>query len=280
MYHFGLIGHPIKHSLSPWIHEHFLKLANETGSYSLIDINPDKPFEMEIKKLKKLNLDGFNVTVPYKQKIIPFLDELDLEAEKIGAVNTVVHSDGRWIGYNTDGKGYVRSLESAFPNLFTDKNKRCLVVGAGGAARGIYYALSSRGFKQLDIANRTQKSGNEIAALGASSTKTIVMSIEEAQNNLRNYDIIIQTTSVGMRHEINQSILSLNSIKKSSIVSDIIYQPIETNFLKQAKSLGASVHFGHTMLLYQAQYAFEIWTDKLIPIKSLENDLLQILKGR
>src|SRR5699024_2337850 len=116
MYQFGLIGYPIKHSLSPWIHEQFLQKASLDGSYSIIEINPDQNFEEQINHMRNRNMDGFNVTVPYKQKIIPYLDEIDEEANKMGAFNTVVNRDGKWIGYNTDGMGYLRSLEGRFPS--------------------------------------------------------------------------------------------------------------------------------------------------------------------
>src|SRR5690625_3525257 len=111
-YQFGLIGYPIEHSLSPWIHEQFLKRTNLKGTYSIFEIETTRSFSEEMKKLKKKQLDGFNVTVPYKEKIINYLDEIDEQAERIGAVNTVLCKNNKWIGYNTDGIGYVRSLWS------------------------------------------------------------------------------------------------------------------------------------------------------------------------
>lgn len=280
MHQLGLIGFPIKHSLSPWIHEQFLDKAGLDGSYSLIEIHPDQNFAEEMSKLRKQGINGFNVTVPYKQTIIPFLDEIDIEAEKMGAVNTVVNDGGKWIGYNTDGKGYLRSLESKFPGFLQDQTKKILILGAGGAARGIYYALVNAGFKQIDIANRTAASATEIAELKNDSINTNVLSLEQAEKSISEYDIFIQTTSVGMNPVSDATIVSLNGLKESAIVSDIVYQPIETAFLKKARSLGGSVHFGHTMLLYQAQYAFEIWTNQQIPIDHMDDELQLILKGR
>src|SRR5690625_2467600 len=124
MYQLGLIGYPIKHSLSPWIHEQFLKKANLSGRYTLFEIGPNESFAQVMEELKRKELDGFNVTVPYKQTIIPYLDEIDTEAESIGAVNTVLNDNGRWIGYNTDGKGYLRALENKFPKLLADKTNK------------------------------------------------------------------------------------------------------------------------------------------------------------
>lgn len=280
MYQLGLIGFPIKHSLSPWIHERFLQKANLSGSYTLFEIALDESFSSVIDEIKRKKLDGFNITVPYKEKIIPYLDEIDPEAERIGAVNTVVNNNGRWIGYNTDGKGYLRSLESKFPNLLANKTQKILILGAGGAARGIYYALTASEFEQVDIANRTFKSATEIAKLKGEGTSTRVLSLAEAENMVDEYDIFIQTSSVGMNPNHEDIIVSLDGIKQSSIVSDIVYQPIDTAILRQARALGAAVHFGHTMLLYQAQYAFEIWTGKRVPIGSMDEELQLILEGR
>ncbi|MFD1038551.1 shikimate dehydrogenase [Virgibacillus byunsanensis] len=279
-YTLGLIGFPIKHSLSPWIHERFLKKANLNGSYSIWEINSNDSFTEKIEVLKKRQVNGFNVTVPYKQKIIPYLDELDPAANRIGAVNTVVYQNGKWKGYNTDGVGYVRSLEHKFPEACSSKNNRILIVGAGGAARGIYDALAQNGFRQIDIANRTAVNAYEIAKLGITSTKTNVLNLEEAQKSIPGYDIVIQTTSVGMKPKQNSVVLSLDHVKETSIVSDIVYQPIRTKFLNQAEVNGAFIHYGHTMLLYQAQYAFEIWTNSLVSIDHMDDELQLILEGR
>ncbi|WP_068674387.1 shikimate dehydrogenase [Oceanobacillus sp. Castelsardo] len=280
---FQLIGYPIKHSLSPWIHERFLSKANLQGTYEINEIDLQDSFEdriMEMKNNKKLN--GFNVTVPYKQKIIPYLDSLDKHAEKLGAVNTVlINKDGKWIGYNTDSTGYVRALETKYPELTKErKSKHVLILGAGGAARGIYCGLDFAGYVNIDIANRTTEKAREIAELRSESTNTKILTLKEVESDLSKYDIIIQTTSVGMKPNIKNTIISLNSLKPDVIVSDIVYQPIKTKFLKEAEELGARIHFGHTMLLYQGLYAFEIWTGLSIDIKNMDEKLQQVLEGR
>lgn len=280
MYHLGLIGFPIQQSLSPWIHDKYLSIAKLTGNYKLMEIDLNESFDERMLHLKDEEIHGFNITVPYKEKIIPYLDDIDEEAKKMGAVNTVVNKNGKWIGYNTDGIGYLRSLIDAYPELLSDLSKRILIVGAGGAARGIYYALAVKGFEMIDITNRTRESAEDIAKLGEGLTATTVLSLEEAEEEIAQYDVIIQTTSVGMGSGNNQSIISLKGLKPSAIVSDIIYQPIETAFLKQAKAIGASIHYGHTMLLYQAQYAFEIWTGKRVSIGQLDDELKNVLEGR
>jgi len=280
MYQFRLIGYPIKHSLSPWIHGQFLQKANLQGTYDIYEISLDDCFTKQLSKLKNENVDGFNVTVPYKETIIPHLDGLDSEAKRIGAVNTVVNENGRWVGYNTDGKGYVRSLENTFPSLRNEKtNKRILLLGAGGAARGIYDALVHDGYVTIDIANRTKEAAEQIARLKTPAIKTTVKSLREAEDEVGTYDVIIQTTSVGMRPHINDLVISLNNLKRNTIVSDIVYQPIETKFLQEAKKHGGQIHHGHTMLLFQAQYAFELWTGEKVSTKGMNIALKNILEG-
>lgn len=276
----GLIGFPIKHSLSPWIHNQFLEKAGIEGTYSIMEINPDDSFERELQRIKDSQIDGFNVTVPYKKQIIAHLDDLDENAKVIGAVNTVVCKNGKWIGYNTDGIGYVIALKNKFRGIFLDKTNRILIIGAGGAAYGIYYGLASEGFTQIDIANRTTSSANAIAELGDTNVKTEILPLDKAEKVISGYDLIIQTTSVGMKPNTETAIISAESINENSVVSDIIYQPLNTKFLYDAKKVGASIHYGHTMLLYQAQYAFELWTKKKLPVDDMEEKLKTILEGR
>lgn len=271
----GLIGYPIKHSLSPWIHETFLEKTNLKGTYSIIEIE-ERSFAEEIEKLKKRDIDGFNVTVPYKEKIIPFLDEIDPQASAIGAVNTVQNKDGKWIGYNTDGIGYMRSLITKYPELNKDKNIAILLLGAGGAAKGILHALVENGYTNITIANRSLDRASELAKANG---QIEVLPLNDAEANLAAYSLIIQTTSVGMKPNVDRSIISLANVRKGAIVSDIVYQPLVTKFLKEASFHGARIHFGHTMLLYQAQYAFEIWTGIKPEIGTMDDELKTILEG-
>ncbi len=271
----GLIGYPIKHSLSPWIHETFLEKTNLKGTYSIIEIE-ERSFAEEIEKLKKRDIDGFNVTVPYKEKIIPFLDEIDPQASAIGAVNTVQNKDGKWIGYNTDGIGYMRSLITKYPELKKDKNIAILLLGAGGAAKGILHALVENGYTNITIANRSLDRASELAKANG---QIEILPLNDAEANLAAYSLIIQTTSVGMKPNADRSIISLANVRKGAIVSDIVYQPLVTNFLKEASFHGARIHFGHTMLLYQAQYAFEIWTGIKPEIGTMDDELKTILEG-
>ncbi|MFD2630897.1 shikimate dehydrogenase [Oceanobacillus kapialis] len=277
-YRLGLIGYPVEHSLSPWIHESFMKQIAVKGSYTKYEIPLSDDFSKRIANIKKEGLQGFNVTVPYKQRIIPFLDKIDSIAGEIGAVNTVSFEDGLWVGYNTDGFGYLRSLEMEFPALMENTAIRILLVGAGGACRGIYHTFANAGFRNVDIANRTIEKAEDITKKHE-KLNTKVFTLEEAAERTDQYDLIIQTSSVGMKPGIEEKIIQLDRLKKGAIVSDIVYQPIKTAFLKQAKESGAAIHFGHTMLLYQAQYAFEIWTGKRVPIDDMDKKLKLLLEG-
>lgn len=272
-FHFGLIGYPIKHSLSPYIHEQFLERSGLKGNYSIIEIDPKADFNQSVAALKEMNLDGFNITAPFKQTIIEYLDEIDQSAANINAVNTVLSVDNRWIGYNTDGIGYALSLEDKYPYIKNDKSLEILILGAGGAAKGIYHGLKSRGYHSISIANRTLNKAEAIAS------GNYVLTLDDAEKKLDGFDIVIQTTSVGMKPDTENQILSLKNIKQDTIVSDIVYQPIKTQFLKEAEKYGAKIHYGHTMLLYQAKYAFEIWTNKEPDIRDLDASLESKLEG-
>lgn len=272
---FGLIGYPVQHSLSPWIHEQFLQRTNQEGTYTLYEINPES-FVEEIKLLRDEPLDGFNITVPFKEKIIPYLDEIDPYAKKIGAVNTVLCKNNKWIGYNTDGIGYVRALESKFPSLVKRNEKQILILGAGGAAKGIFHALIESGYPYIHMANRTVSKAEKLTK---EVTTSSAITIETASDHIMEYDIIIHTSSVGMKPNMDQAIISFNNLKQDAIVSDIVYQPLMTRLLQNAKQAGANVHLGHTMLLYQALYAFEIWTNLEPNMEQLDEELQQVLEG-
>lgn len=272
-YQFGLIGYPIKHSLSPWIHQQFFEATGINGNYSMIEIQPNKNFSESMKALKTMQLDGFNVTVPYKQKVMDYLDEVDEAALKIGAVNTVLCKNNRLIGYNTDGIGYVRSLEQKFPKLSENIDLPILILGAGGAAKGIYHGLKYAGYNHITIANRTTEKAAQIAG------ENCVISMNEAQERLAEFRLIIQTTSVGMKPNDHQSIISLENMTAETIASDIVYQPIMTKFLREAQTKTTSIHLGHTMLLYQAQSAFKIWTGQNPNTTGMDEALQKQLEG-
>ncbi|ENH97592.1 shikimate dehydrogenase [Gracilibacillus halophilus YIM-C55.5] len=276
-YKLGLIGHPIEHSLSPWIHQQFMDVANIDGEYKLYEGDHAKLPEV-IQQLRDHRIDGFNVTVPYKQVIIDYIDELDPAAKALGAVNTVVNQNGTWKGYSTDGEGYVRSMKEQFPSLLNEASS-VLILGAGGAARGIYRAFIQQNVKRIDIANRSEQRANGLLELRQDPTVSTVLTLQQAESQLNEYDLIIQTTSVGMKPNTDEQIIRLDHLHPDTIVSDIVYQPITTALLKDAKQRGAKIHHGHAMLLYQAQLAFEKWTGTNLDVGHLVDELERKLRG-
>jgi shikimate dehydrogenase len=277
LYKLGLIGHPIAHSLSPWIHNQLMDQQGIEGKYELLDIQPEE-FDEDMKVLKQKNLHGFNVTVPYKEKVIPYLDELDQSAKQLGAVNTVKKTESGWVGYNTDGQGFVHSLRARFPDLF-EKGRKALILGSGGAARGIFEALTRAGLDAVDVANRTMTRAEELIKQIPANSRAKALTLEQAMDTLGEYDLIVQTTTVGMSPDENNAILSLEHLTKGTVVSDIVYRPMKTKFLEEAESRGARLHYGHEMLLQQAVYAFQIWTETVPEALPLLEKFEQKLKG-
>lgn len=273
---YGVIGSPIKHSMSPDIHNDAFKEMNLDGYYHAFHVEPNH-LEDSVHALKVLGVKGFNVTIPHKVNIIPFLDELDETAKIVGAVNTVVNEEGRLIGHNTDGNGYIESLTNVLKKPLQDN--RMLIIGAGGAAKGIYYTLAYQGCMEIDLCNRTVAKAEELIKQCPYENKSSARSIEMAELNLENYDIIIQTTAVGMHPNITDTPLSLKNAKPSAIVSDIVYNPIKTTFLKEAEELGLTILEGVGMFVYQAVLAFELWTKQKPSAKRMSSIVYDKLGG-
>ncbi|SIS36758.1 shikimate dehydrogenase [Salimicrobium flavidum] len=276
MLRLGLIGSPLGHSLSPWLHEKFMEQSGVSGQYELMELDPEN-FEREIELMKQKDLDGFNITVPFKREIIPYLDDIDERASYLGAVNTVVVQNGRWKGFNTDGAGYLESVRSIYPEVISESS-RVLIIGSGGAARGIAFALSELNLT-IDIANRTSGKALELIDDLPAKSRGGSLSLNEAAESLDDYDWVIQTTSVGMSPNEGIIPLEIRKIKEGAVFSDIVYKPLKTQFLKEAEGKGAHIHYGHLMLLYQAAYAFELWSDKKVEPLGLINEMEMKLEG-
>ena len=263
---YGVIGSPIAHSMSPHIHNDAFKQMDYNAHYHAFHIEPDE-LEDAVKGMKALGVSGFNVTIPHKEAIIPLLDEVDEAARSIGAVNTVVNRDGVLIGYNTDGKGYVEALKE----VTMLKNKRVLIIGAGGAARAIFYTLAKEENIQIDLYNRTASKAVELIQEFSLNHLAKGISSKEAVNRMKDYDVVVQTTSVGMFPYTEESPFPLINIKEGAVFSDIIYNPIETRLLRDAKALGAVTQNGVSMFAYQAAFAFEHWTGQLPDTDRMKN---------
>lgn len=254
---FAVIGDPIAHSKSPEMHNAWFEDLKIDATYIPIHVKAEK-LEEAVSALKTLGASGWNVTIPHKQTIIPFLDELDDLAEKMGAVNTVVRQpDGTLKGYNTDGLGFVHSLEEAVGK--EHKNLEVLVIGAGGAARGISFALQQFGYDHLTVTNRTlSKAEAIINELGIGKA----ISLEDAKDHLDSFGIIIQATSAGLAQSAFHLPFSLDKLHEGAIVADIVYNPLMTPFLLEAEKKKAKIVNGLGMFVHQGAIAFNYWLGK------------------
>ena len=272
---FGVIGNPIVHSMSPVMHNDLFSHYEVEAEYFPFKVSEDD-LKDAVRGLKAIGVAGFNVTVPHKAAVMPLLDRIDPLAQAIGAVNTVVNEQGMLTGYNTDGRGFVRGLSAKLPALPT---KRVLVIGAGGAARAIYFSLAEAGVKKMDICNRTPSKAESLVNACPFVVETSILDLETAEKVMNKYDLIVQTTSIGMSPNIAEIPLAITSLKAGCFVSDIIYNPLETKFLKEAATLGATIQNGIDMFAYQGALAFEKWTGILPDTRRMKENVLKQLGG-
>jgi shikimate dehydrogenase len=266
---FAVIGDPIDHSLSPNIHSAAFRELNLESSYIAYRI-PKGELKDGIESLKKIKIDGFNVTIPHKVEMMKYLDKMDESCSIIGAVNTVTNDEGILKGYNTDMDGFLDPFKKKEIKI---QGSKILLLGAGGAARAITAGVAKEKAKHLTIANRTLEKANNLAQFANKiGLNADAITIEMIGNNLQDYDIIVNATSVGLKNE--PSPISLESIKPETIVYDIVYMPMNTDFLKKAKQKGAKIIYGYEMLLGQAVRAFEIWHGIEAPYNAMKKALL------
>ncbi|MCQ4086215.1 shikimate dehydrogenase [Saccharibacillus sp. JS10] len=271
----GVIGDPIAHSKSPIMHNAALRERGIAGDYTALHVKPHDLEEM-ISKMREEGYRGINVTIPHKEHVMPYLDELSEEARRIGAVNTIINDAGRLIGRNTDGIGYVRSLkEEAAGEL---QGRRIVVLGAGGAARGIIYALAAEQPQRITLLNRTVERAEALAREWSDLAEISALPMTEAKTAIQDADLVINTTSIGMHPHTDSIPLDIEWLKGTEIVSDLIYNPLETRLLQSAKAKGCVAHGGLGMFVYQGAYAFEYWTGVSAPIEVMRNAVLADMK--
>ncbi|MBM2837496.1 MAG: Shikimate dehydrogenase [Deltaproteobacteria bacterium] len=275
----GIFGYPVSHTLSPLMQNAALEALGLNYIYIPFEVRPES-LESAVKGMQALGLAGVNVTVPYKEAVIPFLDEIDIDAELIGAVNTIVNKNGRLKGYNTDSPGYIRSLHEDAG--FDPKGKTILVIGAGGAARGIIAGLLLNGTSEIIIANRTIEKAEEIKVNYAKicrrkhiQIKTAPLSYLNNRQILSSVDLIVNTTSMGL--EGGAPDVDLASTSRHVLISDIAYKPPLTQFLKKAQGAGRKTLGGLGMLVYQGAISLEIWTGQKAPVEVMKNSLRSFL---
>ncbi len=271
----AVVANPIKHSISPFIHNSAFEATNTNGVYLAWEVDAAELAET-VANIRRYQMYGINLSMPYKEQVIPYLDQLSEEACLIGAVNTVVNREGTLIGYNTDGKGFFKSLPS-----FKISRKRLVLLGAGGAAKAILAQAILDGVSQISVFVRSSSMEKTRPYLEKIQNATgfrvdlfALEDIQELQDSITQADLLVNATSVGMDGS-SQPIPTSIVLPEKLMVADVIYQPFETPFLKWARNQGNQSINGLGMLLYQAAEAFELWTGKEMPTDQIWESLKQ-----
>lgn len=275
---FALIGDPVGQSLSPAMHNAAFRALGLNCAYITLRV-PKPTLANAIAGVRALGIAGLNVTIPHKISIISLLDELDESANLVGAVNTVKNNRGKLIGFNTDGEGAFRALEEKIGSV---KGKEVVLLGAGGAARAIAFSLARVGAR-LTIANRTVPRAQALASAVeqklSTNVKVASLNRTELTKALKNVDVLINATSVGMHPKIDKTLVRANMMRRGLVVYDIVYKPLRTKLLREARRAGGKTIDGLGMLVHQGALAFEIWTDKRAPIKIMKAAAKRELRG-
>ena len=261
----AVVANPIKHSISPFIHNSAFEATHTNGVYLAWEVEATDLAET-VANIRRYQMYGINLSMPYKEQVIAYLDQLSEEACLIGAVNTVVNREGTLIGYNTDGKGFFKSLPS-----FKISRKKLVLLGAGGAAKAILAQAILDGVSQISVFVRSSSMEKTRPYLEKIQNATgfrvdlfALEDVQELQDSITQADLLVNATSVGMDGS-SQPIPTSIVLPEKLMVADVIYQPFETPFLKWAKNQGNQSINGLGMLLYQAAEAFELWTGKEMP---------------
>ena len=241
-----VIGNPINHSLSPKLHNYWLKENNIDAIYDKKKVE-EKNLQAIISEVKEKKINGINVTVPFKKKVIPYLDKLSQEAEQTQSVNTIILSNDNLVGHNTDIAGFTEAIKNLNFNI---KGKKILILGAGGVVPSIIFALNKMNVSKIIISNRTKKKAEDL--------KSQFHNLEVLDwGDINDFDVIINATSLGLNKESID--LDFSKFTNNKLFYDVIYNPVETNFLKEGKKLGNKTENGKLMFIYQAFEAFKLW---------------------
>ena len=258
-----VIGNPINHSFSPKLHNYWFKENKIDAVYEKIKID-ENDLETIFNRFKQKQINGINVTVPFKKTVIPYLDKLSLEAELTQSVNTIILDNDNLVGHNTDITGFIKAIKNLNFNI---KGKKIFILGAGGVVPSIIFALNKMNVSKITISNRTKKKAEDL--------KSQFHNLEILDwGDINDFDVIINATSLGLNEESID--LDLSKFVNNKLFYDVIYNPAETNFLKEGKKLGNKTENGKLMFIYQAFEAFKLWHGIEPKINS---DTLEILNN-
>lgn len=268
---FGIFGYPVEHTFSPGMHNAAFKKLGLDACYVPFAVPPEK-LQDAVRAVIPLGLQGVNVTVPHKERVLAFLDDLSEEARLIGAVNTIEVRHGRLVGHNTDGRGFLRSLRER--GALDPKGKKFLFVGSGGAARAVSFSLALAGASEIAILDLDERKASLLAKDVREKTGVSARSIEQKilAQHAADADCLINATPLGLKKG-DPLPISKEFVQKKHLVCDLVYNPPETALLKMAKKQGARGLPGLGMLLFQGVVAFEIWTGKNAPVLTMKNAL-------
>jgi shikimate dehydrogenase len=265
----GIIGDPIEHSMSPVMHNAAFTALDLDYAYLPFRVRREE-LKMAIAGIKALGIVGLNVTIPHKVDVIPLLDKLDLLAEKMGAVNTIVNEDGVLAGYNTDAPGFLQAL---LARGIAPEGKKIVILGAGGAAKGISFILAEAGAR-LVILNRTLFKAKQLVSQIAQSynkrLEAMALNDENLRRALDNADVLVNTTSIGMVPDVDRTPVPAELLKADVVVFDIVYNPLETRLLREARMAGARTIDGLDMLVWQGVLAFHKFTGREAPFEIMK----------
>ena len=278
----GIIGYPIGHSISPVFQQAALDSCGIAATYRAYEVAPEEVGSF-VESLRSPDTYGINVTVPHKEAVITHLDEVDDWATRAGAVNTIVNRNGRLTGHNTDGSGFLTALRQA--GGFEPRGRRVLLLGAGGAARGVVLALAQEHVARIDIANRTLARAQQLAELAHSNgidSSAIPLPGADLAAQAASADLIVNCTTIGMSHGPDEAgtPLSAGQIPPTALVYDLVYNPLETPLLGEAAKAGAASLGGIQMLVYQGAASFEMWTGRPAPIAVMLEAATQAMASR
>lgn len=265
----GVFGHPISHSLSPIIHNAAIEALNVDYIYVPFHVLPGRLSDA-VQGIRSLQIVGVNVTIPHKERVIEYLDEVDEVARAIGSVNTIVNEDDRLKGFSTDGPGFLRSVEAEWGKV---DGCRVLILGAGGSARAVAFALAEIGC-EIVIANRTYSRAQELAESLESTGKNVIaipLEREAVAEAISSADLLVNTTSVGMHPDSDAIPIPPDLIHSGLLVYDLIYNPPRTRLIQEAVARGAKAINGLKMLVYQGALSFEMWTGIKPPVDVMEH---------